>query len=353
MRRLSTLTCSLALLLLLPAQVLAQAGERWPAEKAKAWYDKQSWIVGSNFIPSTAINQLEMWQADTFDPKTIDRELGWAADLGFNTMRVFLHDLLWEQDAEGFAKRIKEYLTIADKHKIRTMFVLFDDCWNEECKLGKQPAPKPGVHNSGWVMSPGPKCVTDPKTWPRLEKYVKGVLTAFKDDPRVLLWDLYNEPGNTKLGEKSLPLLHAVFRWARTVNPSQPLSVGVWFDNAKLNAAQFAASDVITFHSYDNPARLKAKIDGLRKYGRPLICTEYMARTQNSKFENCLPVLKAAKVGAINWGLVSGKTNTIYPWGSKSGSPEPKVWFHDIFRADGTPFDAREVMLIKKIVKEN
>lgn len=352
MRRFPLLVVCLALLwpVVLTGEPV-HAGERWSAEKAQTWYAKQPWIVGSNFIPSTAINQLEMWQADTFDPKTIDRELGWAAGLGFNTMRVFLHDLLWEQDAEGFTKRMKEYLAIADKHKIKTMFVLFDDCWNQKFALGKQPAPVPGVHNSGWVQSPGSKSVTDPKTWPRLEKYVKAVLAAFKDDARILLWDLYNEPGNNNLGEKSLPLVKEVFRWARAVNPSQPLTIGVWLDYPKMNPAQIEGSDIVTFHSYDGPDKLRAKIDGLKKYGRPLVCTEYMARTQNSKFENCLPVLKEAKVGAINWGLVSGKTNTVFPWGSKKDSPEPKLWFHDVFRADGTPFDAKEVAAIRKIVK--
>ena len=303
------------------AEQSVQAGERWSAEKVKGWYEKQPWIVGSNFIPSTAINQLEMWQADTFDPKTIDRELGWAADLGFNTMRVFLHDLLLEQDAPGFTKRIKEYLAIADKHKIRTMFVLFDDCWNQEFKLGKQPAPIAGVHNSGWVQSPGSKSVIDPKTWPRLEKYVKGILTTFKDDPRILLWDLYNEPGNNNLGEKSLPLVKEVFRWARAVNPSQPLTIGVWFDNPKLNPVQIEASDIVTFHNYDGPDQLKARIDSLKKTGRPLICTEYMARRQNSKFENCLPVLKEAKVGAINWGFVRGTDEHDLSLGLEEGNP--------------------------------
>lgn len=324
---------------------------RWSAKQAQEWADKQTWAVGCNFIPSTAINQLEMWQADTFDKKTIDRELGWAAGLGFNTVRVYLHDLLWEQDADGFVKRMKEFLEIADKHRIRVIFVLLDDCWNEDPKLGKQPAPVPGVHNSGWVMSPGPRCVTDPTTYPRLEKYVKGVLTAFKDDKRVWMWDLYNEPGNTNLKSKSLPLVKHVFRWAREVKPSQPVTMGVWSNLPELNAYQLEASDVITFHNYHGPDNLTKEIAELKKLGRPLVCTEYMARTNQSTFEKCLPVLKQAKVGAINWGLVSGKTNTVFPWGSKKDSPEPKVWFHDVFRTDGTPFDEKEVAAIKKIIK--
>ncbi|HYT95355.1 MAG TPA: cellulase family glycosylhydrolase [Gemmataceae bacterium] len=323
----------------------------WSKEKANAWYAKQPWLVGCNFIPSTAINQLEMWQADTFDPKTIDRELGWAAGMGLNTMRVFLHDLAWEADPNGFKKRVGEYLTISHRHGIRTLLVLFDDCWNQHPKIGKQPAPRPGVHNSGWVQSPGTASVTNPKTWPRLERYVKDIVTTFGNDERVLFWDLYNEPGNNGLNEKSLPLVEAVFRWARAAKPSQPLSVGVWYGNKKLNDYQLAESDVITFHNYNKADNLRREIARLKKLGRPVICTEYMARTQGSRFETHLSIFKEEKVACYNWGFVSGKTNTIFPWGSKEGTPEPKLWFHDILRADGTPFDAAEVALIKKLTR--
>jgi Cellulase (glycosyl hydrolase family 5) len=340
-------------LLALALSIAGSQGERWSPEQAAAWYKNQPWLVGCNFIPSTAINQLEMWQADTFDPKTIDRELGWAADLGFNTMRVFLHDLAWQADADGFKKRLRQYLEIADRHRIRTLFVLFDDCWLPNPKLGKQPEPIPGRHNSGWVQSPGSAVVQDQKEWPRLEKFVKDIVGTFAEDRRVLMWDLYNEPGNNKLGDKSLPLVQAVFRWARDAHPSQPLTVGVWFNNKKLNDCQLAESDVITFHNYGDAAGLRKQIAELKKLGRPVICTEYMARTRGSKFETHLPVFKEESVGCYNWGLVSGKTQTIYPWESKQGAPEPKLWFHDILRSDGTPFDPKETALIRKLRGRN
>lgn len=333
----------------LPAQ--NKNKKQWSAAKANKWYSKQPWLVGCNFIPSTAINQLEMWQADTFDPKTIDRELGWAEKIGFNTVRVFLHDLAWQADRKGFKQRMNKYLEIADKHGIRTMFVLFDDVWNRNPKIGKQPAPIPGVHNSGWMTSPGPKIVINPKEWPRLEKYVKDILTSFGKDRRVLIWDLYNEPGNNKLGAKSLPLVKAVFQWAWDVRPSQPVTIGIWFNNKKLNQYQLQNSDVITFHNYRDAKNLRKEIARLKKRDRPIICTEYMARTRNSKFQTHLPIFKETNVGCYNWGLVSGKTQTIYPWGSPKGAPEPKVWFHDIFRADGTPFDPEEVKLIRKLTQ--
>lgn len=323
----------------------------WTAEKANAWYSQHKWITGANYIPANAINQLEMWRADTFDPATIDKELGWAESIGFNTMRVFLHSIAWKQDPDGFKKRVDQFLTIADKHHIQPLFVFFDDCWNKEPKAGKQPEPKTGVHNSGWVQDPGQPASSDTSIFPSLEKYVKDVLTSFAHDKRILLWDLYNEPGNSGKGDQSLPLLTNVFKWAREVNPDQPISAGLWAWNLeKLNAFQLMNSDVITYHDYQEVDKHKLVIQVLKANGKPLICTEYMARTRNSRFATVMPMMKAENVAAINWGFVDGKTNTIYAWDTPlADGSQPTEWFHDIFKKDGTPYREDEVNLIKKL----
>lgn len=324
---------------------------RWSSDKANAWYGSQPWLVGCNFIPSTAINQLEMWQAETFDPATIERELGWAAGLGMNTARVYLHDLAWESDASGFKTRLDRLLGLCAQLGIRPILVLFDDCWNANPKIGRQPEPIPGVHNSGWLQSPGLSEVNDPTAWPRLERYVRDVMTTFRRDDRILMWDLYNEPGNSKQGELSLPLLCKVFEWARASEASQPLTSGVWFDNASLSTFQADASDIITFHNYGDAENLASQIAKLRQYNRPLICTEWLRRGQ-SDVTTCLPVFRRERVGCCNWGLVSGKTQTIYPWGSAAGAPAPSVWFHDLLKPDGSPFDPEEVRLFKTLTRQ-
>ena len=323
----------------------------WTPEQAKAWYAKKPWLRGSDFIPSTAINQLEMWQAETFDTATINRELGYAESIGFNSMRVYLHHLAWKIDSAGFKNRVNQYLSVADKHHITTLFVLFDDCWNPNYQAGKQPEPKPGIHNSGWIRDPGDKLHEDSTLVWVLERYVKDILHSFRDDNRIVLWDLYNEPGNSGYGNRSMPLLQKTFAWAREVNPSQPLSAGVWNrDLVDLNTYQLNNSDVITYHNYSESKDHKQWIDSLRYYGRPLICTEYMARTRGSLFREILPLLKSENIGAYNWGLVSGKTNTIYAWDTPMpDGKEPEVWFHDIFRKDGTPYQKEEIEVIKRL----
>lgn len=346
---------------------------RWSTEKANQWYAAQPWLVGCNFIPSTAINQLEMWQADTFDPRTINTELGWASNLGFNVVRVYLHDLAYDQDSEGFLKRMDHFLKIADSHGIRTLFVIFDDCWLDEPKPGKQPEPWPAVHNSGWLESPGlaqlKRYPTDPQLRRRLENYAKAVITRFRQDERVLMWDLYNEPGGWwyRRGDKPgsftkgltkelcVPLLRDVYRWARSVNPTQPIT-SCWNRGDFEVEPALKWADIVTFHHYGNTDSLESLIGKLKKGSpdRPIICTEYLARVLGDTFQNSMPVLAKHKIGAINWGLVAGKTNTMWGWSSweTPGTDEPKIWHHDILRKDGTAFDTDEVSFIKSITKQ-
>jgi len=350
----------------------ASTGKRWSDGQANEWYARQPWPVGCNYIPATAVNQLEMWQRESFDEETIGRELAWAEGLGFNTLRVFLHDLAWLDDAEGFKARMGRFLDAAARHGLRVIPVLFDDCWNGNPAIGPQPAPVPGVHNSRWVQSPGWRVVRDPVAWNRLEAYVRDVVGAFAADDRVLLWDLYNEPGNRLLHQlslpqpskalhlaagavrhlllpsPSLPLLRRTFAWARAARPRQPLSAGLWSVHPALTRILLAESDVITFHDYGDARGLEKRIRRLKALGRPVLCTEYMARTKGSRFETHLPVFRREKVGCMNWGLVSGRTQTIWTWRSRGTGGEPEVWYHDILRPDGSPYDPAEVEVIRR-----
>ena len=347
-------------------------GTRWSEAKAWEWQKEQGWMAGANFNPSTAINQLEFFQESTFDRETIDRELAWSAELGMKIHRVYLHNLLWDQDSLGFLSRVDEFLTLANKHNIKTMLVLLDDVWHPIPKLGTQPDPIPFVHNSGWVQAPGAAILGDSLRHHELKNYIKGVMGRFANDTRVVAWDLYNEPDNVanqpgraeiEIKDKytfAFSLLKKVMRWAREVNPSQPLTVGLWQGNHKLWGTPGALrplerfivenSDVISFHAYDEPEIVKEKIVELKKYNRPLLCTEYMARTNGSTFEKILPILKENQIHAINWGFVSGKTNTIFPWSSWNTPFDsiPKIWFHDVYRTDKTPFSEQEIEFLKQ-----
>jgi Cellulase (glycosyl hydrolase family 5) len=369
-KRCSQLRTFLIYTLLFSSCGLLFGRQRWTEAQANSWYARQPWPVGANFLPSTAINQLEMWQAATFDPNTIDRELGWAQSTGMNTMRVFLHNLVWQQDPDGFKQRIGMFLTIAARHHIRPIFVLFDSCWDPDPRLGPQHPPIPGVHNSGWVQSPGRAMLENAADYPQLKAYVQGVIGAFANDPRILAWDLWNEPDNTNVGSYNkeepkdkvqlvLALLPQVFAWARAEDPSQPLTSGVWqgdwSSRDKLDPmqdAQIENSDILTFHNYSWPEDFEQRVENLEQFHRPIICTEYMARGVGSIIDTILPLAGKYHVGAINWGLVAGKSQTYLPWDSWQRPyvlTKPLVWFHDIFYPDGTPYRPREVEILRDL----
>lgn len=350
---------------------LATAGERWTAEAAHAWYDALPWLVGCNFTPSYAINQLEFWQAETFDPEVIDRELGWAAELGMNAARVYLHDLLWEQGSHDFLRLVDAYLALANRHGIRTMFVLFDSCWDPHPAPGPQKDPQPGVHNSGWVQSPGMTALSDPSQHERLRDYVGGVVSAFGQDERVLAWDIWNEPDNgpevslcdpAVLAAKSAlvtPLLTAAFGWARAARARQPLTSGIWLGDwsapdllSPIQRAQTAHSDFISFHNYGVAADFEQRVRWLKGHGRPTMCTEYMARSTGSTFEAILPRAKEERVAAFCWGLVRGRTQTHFAWDAAENSlihDGSRPWFHDVLHPDGTPHCPTEAEFLRRI----
>ena len=358
--------------LLFAAAAIAQTPQ-WSAEKANDWYARQPWLVGSNYIPAYAINQLEMWQAETFDSGRVDLELGWAENLGMNTMRVFLHDLLWQQDPGGFRKRIDRFLSAAKKHHIRPIFVLFDSCWDPFPDLGQQKNPRPGIHNSGWVQSPGAKALTDPKQEVRLLEYAENVILAFADDDRVLAWDVWNEPDNTNGSsygrveprnkvELVTAFLPKVFQYARAGRPTQPVTSGLWHGDwsspdklSPIEKIQVELSDVISFHNYDKPEEFEKRIQWLQQYHRPIFCTEYMARGNGSTFQGILPIAKKYNVAAYNWGLVAGKTQTWLPWDSWQHpytDRNPSIWFHEIFTTNGKPYRQEEVDFIRATIAQ-
>lgn len=346
----------------------------WSPEKSFDWYEKQGWLVGCNFLPSSSINQIEMFQEETFDLTEIATELSWAKDLGFNSIRVYLHDLLWDEK-DQFLNRFNSFLDCCESQAIKPIIVLFDDCHYPNPTLGPQPLPIKGVHNSGWKQSPGHEIVREiassanSKHLNRLKKFTQELLNIYREDNRILMWDLYNEPGQFGIGETSYKFLEYVWYWAHEVRPSQPLTScldgSIGDEIIALNASK---SDIITFHAYEAD-KLLPTILRLKELGRPLICTEYMAREYGTTFKFSLPIFKEHKVGCYNWGLVAGRSQTNFNWETilhlhekkkedglltKGESLiEPELWFHDIVRKDGTPFDPEEISFIKDILKND
>ena len=324
---------------------------RWSNQKAWNWYNHQPWYCGFNYIPAYAINYTAMWDKTSFDSAAIDKELTLAESTGMNVLRAVLQFAVYDDDSAYFLNTLETFLNICDKHHIKFLPSFFDDCAfgiNSDPTIGKQPEPLKGWYAWAWSPSPGHSLVLDTTSYPRIEKYVKAIMQKFKNDPRILIWDLYNEPTNGGMGSATFPLLKKVIAWAQSVNVSQPLTISMFDNNQRLNAIIIAASDIITFHNYGNKEDLIKEINNLKQYNRPIICTEWMNRPNGSTIENNLPVFYNEKIGCMLWGLVNGKTQTDLPWGHRPGDPPPAIWQHDLFHGDFKPYKTEEIEGIKK-----
>ena len=324
----------------------------WSTEKINDWHNQHQWIIGCNFLPSTAVNDIEMWQKNDFDIRTIEKELSFAQNIGLNSVRIFLNYLVWQDNPEEFKERLNAFLNIAETNNLSVIPILFDDCnfGNKEAQLGKQPNPVPGVHNSQWVSNPPLAMIDDLTIRPSLKAYVKDIITSFKNDDRIIIWDLYNEPGNSDMKEKSLSLVEDVCKWAREINPIHPLTIAPWENyDEPMQKRIFELSDIISFHCYENLKAVDSVINICKKYERPIICTEWLHRQSDNRFDNILPLLRQENIGCYNWGLVEGKTQTYMHWFSEPGTEKPELWQHDLLYQDGSPFDFNEINLIKGI----
>ncbi len=349
------------------------AREVWTDEQAKQWIAKQKYRAGVNYIPSYAVNQIELWQKETFDIKTIDREFALMRATGFNAVRVFLSDLVFESNPDGFMERFEEFLKTADKYGIGTMVVFFTNGGTDDAKLGKQVVPSQS-HNPGWKKQPSYSILGDKSKWGILEKFVKTVVGKYAKDPRVICWDIFNEPGNIKslhivggaknlsddrikhLKRCSLDLIRESAEWARSCDPQQPVTFGLYKykggeEEKIFNPLQISQSDVISYHTYAPLIDHMRIIKKIRKHtSKPIMCTEWMGRIRGSTFNPILSFHKNNNIWSFPFGFVAGKTQTWRPWPNDDTPEMQGIWFHDIYKSDHTPYCPEEVEYIKRIL---
>lgn len=351
-------TCGIILFLFSIHAVQAQnSGIQWSTDKAWTWYQKHPWVCGFNYIPANAINYTAMWDKTSFSPELIDKELDLAESTGFNTLRVVLQFMVWENDPKYFRETFAKFLSICTKHKIKVMPAFFDDCVfgeNDDPSLGKQPEPREGWYAWAWSPSPGHTMVKDTNSYYRLEKYVKDVIGTFKNDTTILAWDLYNEPSVSALSDNSYPLVRKVFKWARDINPLQPLTIAYWNGDQALDDIIFGNSDIITFHCYSSKEEVEKLITKLKKHQRPIICSEWLNRPMGSTVESVLPVFFNENVGCLHWGLVNGKTQTQLPWGHRPANlPYNRIWQHDLYTNDYKVYSPYEMVMFKTLIAKS
>ena len=323
---------------------------RWDGDRVRRWYDNLGVVKGVNYIPRNAVNSTDMWRKETFDPDLINEELGWVRKAGYTTLRVQLQYIAWKEDPKGFMERLEKFMDLAARNTLKVVPVLFDDknFANMDPVAGPQPEPIPGKNNARWVPSPGPAAVKDRSTWPDLEKYFRDVMEKYKGDDRVVYWDLYNRAGDSELWEATLPLMDQVFNWARDIDPKQPLAAPAWTKpNSAMTVHKLERSDIVTFQSFETAGQIEALLTLLKRYDRPIICSDWLMRQRDNDFEKILPLFSVHRVGWFNRGLVNGKTQEWIQQDQYRSADRPELWQHDVLKPNGDAYDPKEIERIQ------
>lgn len=358
--------------------------EKWTCEKAWKWQGEKPWIVGCNFVPADCINAIEIWQEEGFDGvlRAAECEIRLAAEIGMNSVRMILPFHVWKYQRKGFLERLERMLAMLDGHGVTLVPIFFDDCgrgpvecYSEKVHFGRQPEPVKGCHG-GYApvkkmdsINPTYSYVDEPGNWPDMERFVRDVVSAHRTDERILMWDIWNEPGNSggngagNVG-KSMGIMEKVFAWTRQEDPVQPLTAGCWDfygdyfrdggcgEFTEIEKKALELSDVISWHYYGNYEKSCMLIGKLKEYRRPLFITEWLHRPFGNYVEEMLPLFKKEKIGCYNWGLVNGKTQTHEPWDwILDMDLDFGRWQHDLFYSDHTPYSEQEINLFKELTK--
>ena len=345
----------------------------WSKEKAWDWYQKRPWIRGCNYMSADCANRIDQWQADGFEQRleTTDRELALAAQTGFNSIRIIPEFIVWDQEHDSFLKRFDRYLDVCAKHGITCMVVLANDCMRpkglEINRLGRQHVAwgyhggrKLSQHDSIGI---GYHVLDEPETAPRYFEMVREMVVRYKNDERIIIWNVYNEVGNSGRKEITLPNLKRIFEICREIDPVQPLTCETWSLGGEIEnlpeAERYALehSDIISYHSYSDYITNIKIIRALKQLGRPILCTEWLARCLDNNVREMFPLFYIERIGCYNWGFVAGKSQTYEPWNSLwkqyEDNPNEKIdftkWFHDLYRPNHKPYDPKEIEIIKSI----
>lgn len=352
--------------------------DTWSKEKIWDWYGSRPWIRGCNFMSSDCANRIDQWQEYGFEKRleTADRELAVAEEIGYNSIRIILEFEVWDRQHDGFMRRLDKYLETAYKHGIDAMVVLANDCCvpkslykpvvfgEQHYDVGYHGGRKSSPH-AAYASADNEERyhpLDEPEIRECYYKMVKEIITEYAHDERVLIWNLFNEPGNNR-GNKSLPYIEKFFEIARAINPMQPLCADTWNgvdENGRaknlIEQRVLELSDVVSFHGYEPYNETVDMIANLKKTGKPLFNTEWLHRIAHNTVQEIFPLMYLEKIACYNWGFVAGKYQTYEPWESvwQEYEKNPKAdidftkWQHDLIRPSLRPYDPRETEIIKR-----
>ncbi len=347
---------------------------KWTKERAWEWYNNRPWIRGCNYMSADCANRIDQWQSYGFEERleTTEKELALMAELGYNSVRLILEFIVWDEEHDSFLERFERYISLCSKYGISCMIVLANDCMRpkglEVNSLGEQKVDW-GYHGGrkmsqhGKLSGMGHHVLDEPDKAPRYFEMVREIVERYKDDERIIMWNIYNEVGNSHRWQVSMPNLKKIFEIVREIDPIQPLTCetfslgeGEIEDITEVEKYALEQSDIISYHNYGTYDINIRIIKKLKRYGRPVLCTEWLARCLDNNIQEMFPLFYLEKIGCYNWGFVAGKYQTYEPWNSVwenyDENPDLKwdftKWFHDLYRPNHRPYDPKEIEIIKR-----
>jgi hypothetical protein len=333
------------------------AGTLPPAPLVKDW----SWVQGAIFYPSYALNSVNFWTE--YDTSVVDREISYAKVYGLNTLSIYFNWLAWNADRPLFLKRVEDFLARADKYGLKVFPIFFDNVGNTDPQVAQLP-PKPGVHNSramespSWPILSGQYAANVNGIQATLKAYVQDIVNAHPDDPRILFWEVYNEPIRDNAEPVNGPavtdaLVRDGYDWVKQTGTKLPVvSTAGDFLGGKY-------SDFYTYHMYlydaANAAPQCSNAWGAEG-GSEHLCTETMDRPWLDL--QCLAgYFRSHKTGFTFWEFMIARTQIQFPWSCNAGAPcvdggglpiEPFTPFHGMVFADGHPWSMEDVKTMLK-----
>lgn len=350
---------------------------KWTNEEANNWYKRLGWLRGCNFIGSDCANRLDMWQSYKREEKlkTADRELALADKIGFNTVRLWANFDVYYAESESFMDILENYISLCDKHNQKVMLVLG---YEEDLPRGDVFIPKKlgeqeyalGEHQGRFPLSEEQKSLTPhhymeyPELKDKFIEMVKNIVKKYRDDERILCWNIWNEPGIQR-GELSIEFMNILFGVVRELDTVQPLCADVWRgleDGKPISKEERHAlelSDIISFHSYSEYRWFVENLFEFKKLNRPIFVTEWLHRINHNNIHDIYPLMYIENVANYCWGFVVGKTQTNEPWSNiwyqydnrEARNYDFTKWQHDLFRPNLRPYDPNEIELIEHFNK--
>lgn len=343
--------------------------EKWTTARAWDWYRQIPWIRGYSGLPSNCVNGIALWQEYGHEAvfRRLEQEFRIAKETGLNAVNVCVEFAVWNAQHDSFLRHLEEYVSLAHQHGLWVMLTLGGDrttIRREAVSFGKQ-TPESGYYSrmqsreSTWdLVEKEHFLFDDADLFARYAQMVAELAERYGQDPRLLLWNVWDEISSCCSAGQMLPMIERFFVILRKQGVCQPLTASVRFPQTEADdAAQrriLAISDVIAFHCRDSYLRAVPLLARLKQYHRPLFCTEWLNRRAGNDVEHLVPLFWLEKIGSFHEGFMQGFLQTYQQIADSFVGAFSETDFlstrfqHPLYRFNGLPYEPKEIEIFRR-----